>query len=99
MSDRDDREKARRALAEPLDFTGAVVDTQPPRAKVVQSVRLDPELSEQLEAEAARRGVRPSALVREFVAQGLAAAASEATVTVRLADLHRAIDAAVYRAA
>ena len=52
-----------------------------------------------LEAEAQRRGLTPSALVRELVEAGLAPIADDATVTVRVADLHHAIDIALRRAA
>jgi predicted DNA-binding protein len=94
------RDEALRLLAEPLDLTGAVVDTEPSTAKIVHSVRLDPEQSERLFAEAARRGLTPSALLRDIVEQALAPAPdAEATVTVRLADLHRALDSAIRQAA
>ncbi len=96
---RPDRDAAMRALEEPLDFADAVVDREPSRAKVVHSVRLDPDLSERLEGEAARRGLTPSALLRDLVEQALAPAAEDATVTVRISDLHRAIETVVRRAA
>jgi predicted DNA-binding protein len=98
MSQRD-RDQALAAIAEPLDFTGAVVETEPSRAKVVHSVRLDPELSQRLEAEAVRRGKTPSAVLRELVETGLTETERDATVTIRLSDLHRAIDSVAQRAA
>ncbi|TQS39731.1 CopG family transcriptional regulator [Cryptosporangium phraense] len=74
------------------DWSGAVVETRP--ASIVHSTRLPAPLSERLEAEAARRGITPSALIREYVEAALAgpAVTGDATVTLRLADLHRAID-------
>ncbi|MFI5952429.1 CopG family transcriptional regulator [Cryptosporangium sp. NPDC051539] len=84
---------AERALAG-TDWSGATVETSARPVTVVHSTRLPALLSERLEAEAARRGVTPSALVREYVEAGLfgLAATGDATVTLRLADLHRAID-------
>jgi predicted DNA-binding protein len=96
---RRDRDEALRALAEPLDFTDAVLDTVPSRVKVVHSVRLDPDLSERLEAEASRRGITPSALLRDLVENGLAPGTDDTVITVRVSELHRAIDTALRRAA
>jgi hypothetical protein len=58
-------------------------------------------LTGRLFAEADRRGITPSELIREYVRVGLDAVAGvqDATVTISLADLHRAIDTAVRRAA
>ena len=81
------------------DWTGATVEREPRPVSVVHSVRFAAELSERLEAEAQRRGLTPSALVRELVETGLAPIAEDATVTVRISDLHHAIDAALRRAA
>jgi predicted DNA-binding protein len=88
------------------DWSGAEVEPDRPRgASVVHSTRMSRELTERLFAEAARRGVTPSELIREYVEAGLDAAADadadaeNTVVTVRLADLHRAIDTAVRRAA
>ncbi|WP_035854295.1 CopG family transcriptional regulator [Cryptosporangium arvum] len=87
------RDEAMEVLAG-TDWSGAVAETPGRGATVVHSTRLPAALSTQLEAEAARRGVTPSALVREYVEAGLTqlAATGDATVTLRLADLHRAID-------
>ena len=87
------RDEAMQALAS-TDWSGAVAQSAERPATVVHSTRLPAALSAQLEAEAARRGVTPSALVREYVEAGLTQLAStgDTTVTVRLADLHRAID-------
>ncbi|MBN1174937.1 MAG: hypothetical protein JXA67_22455 [Micromonosporaceae bacterium] len=95
-----DRDEALRLLNEPLDLTGATVDTQTTHVKIVHSVRLEPDTSERLFAEAERRRVTPSVLLREIVEQALAPAPNvEETVTVRLADLHRALDSVIRRAA
>lgn len=79
------------------DWSDAIVETEPSNAKVVHSTRIRPELSEALEAEAARRKMTPSALIATLVEEGLSP--QQETVTVRLVDLHRAIDAAVRLAA
>lgn len=95
-----DRDEALRLLNEPLDLTGATVDTAPSTVKIVHSVRLEPAQSERLFAEAERRGVTPSVLLREIVERALTPVTdAEMTVTVRLADLHRALDSVVQRAA
>ena len=87
------RDDAMKALAS-TDWSGATVESPARPSTVVHSTRLPGALSEQLEAEAARRNVTPSALIREYVEAGLTqlTANGDATVTVRLADLHRAID-------
>ncbi|GAA3392978.1 ribbon-helix-helix domain-containing protein [Cryptosporangium minutisporangium] len=87
------RDDAMKALAS-ADWSGAAVETVDRPSTVVHSTRLPAALSEQLEAEAARRNLTPSALIREYVEAGLTqlTASGDATVTVRLADLHRAID-------
>ncbi|SHN43505.1 CopG family transcriptional regulator [Cryptosporangium aurantiacum] len=87
------RDDAMKALAD-TDWSGATVESVERPATVVHSTRLPAALSEQLEAEAARRKITPSALVREYVEACLTqlSASGDTTVTVRLADLHRAID-------
>lgn len=79
------------------DWSDALVETDPPEPKVVHSARIPARLSKVLEAEAERRKMTPSALIAAFVEEGLAPQAE--VVTVRLADLHRAIDAAARHAA
>jgi predicted DNA-binding ribbon-helix-helix protein len=79
------------------DWSDVIVEQEPSKAKVVHSARIRAEVSEVLEAEAARRKMTPSALIAELVEAGLAP--QQETVTVRLVDLHRAIDAAVRLAA
>ena len=92
------RKEAQKALTAP-DWTGAVVDREPAKVSVVHSVRFPAELSKRLEAEATRKGVTPSVLIRDLVAAALVAAEHDETVTVRIADLHRAIDLALHQAA
>jgi predicted DNA-binding protein len=92
------REDALRAL-ESTDWSDAQVDDDRRPVSVVHSVRLPAEMSVRLEAEARRRGVTPGALIRELVDVGLHPAIGDAVITVRVADLHRAIDTVVQRAA
>ncbi len=92
------REDAERALAS-NDWSGATVKRESRPASVVHSVRLPGELSARLEAEANRRDVTPGALIREMIDIGLKPLGGDVVVTVRLADLHRAIDTAVRHAA
>jgi hypothetical protein len=92
------RKDAERVLTNP-DWTGAVVDREPAKVSVVHSVRFPTELSRRLEAEATRKGVTPSVLIRDLVAAALVAPEHDQTVTVRVADLHRAIDLALHHAA
>jgi len=74
------------------DWSGGEVDTEPRRVSVVHSARIPAELSAELEAEASRRGITPSKLIAELVAEGLRTQAARGVVTVRVADLYRAID-------
>jgi predicted DNA-binding protein len=92
------REAANRALAG-TDWTGASVEREARPPSVVHSVRLPAELSRKLEAEADRQGTTPSGLIRDLVAAALSRAEQDETVTVRIADLHRAIDQALIHAA
>ena len=92
------REEAEKALAG-TDWTGAIVDREPRQVSIVHSVRFPAELSTKLDAQADRQGVTPSVLIRDLVTAALLAADQDETVTVRLADLHRAIDLALHRAA
>ena len=86
MSKRDDAV----AASESRDWSGAQVDDRPRSASVVQSVRFSRELTERLLAEAQRRGVTPSKVIRDLVEAGLTAV--EESATVRLADVQRAIN-------
>ena len=92
------REDALRALAD-TDWSGAEVAKESQPAMSVYSTRLPRNVAKPLEDEATRRGVTPSALIRQLVEAALARAAEDATVTVRLSDLHRAIDTVVKPAA
>ncbi|MBO0879416.1 MAG: hypothetical protein J2P17_03390 [Mycobacterium sp.] len=93
-----DRDEALRALAD-TDWTGATVERDRRPVSVIHSVRFPTETSERLEAEAERRGLTPSALVRELVEAGLSKVDDNTTVTVRVADLRHAIDQVLHRAA
>jgi predicted DNA-binding protein len=92
------REDAMRAL-ESTDWSGATVERETRPVSVVHSVRLPADLSDRLETEAVRRGVTPGALIRELVDAGLNVVTADTVVTVRVADLHRAIDTIVQHAA
>jgi len=92
------RDDAERAMAN-TDWTGATVDREPQPVSVVHSVRFPAALSKKLEAEADRQGVTPSVLIRDLVSAAFLAQEQDETVTVRVADLHRAIDLALHRAA
>lgn len=82
---------------ESRDWSDAQVEDRPRNVTVVQSVRFSRELTERLMAEAARRGVTPSDVIRDFVEAGLTKVDESATVS--LADVRRAIDALAQRAA
>ncbi|HWG99281.1 MAG TPA: hypothetical protein VNV66_08160 [Pilimelia sp.] len=76
----------------PIDWAGATVETAPAAASVVYSTRLDADLARRLVAQAERRGIKPAALLRELVAQGLPAyETNDDEATVRLADLRQAV--------
>lgn len=66
---------------------------------VSRSVRMAPQTFARLHAEADRRGIGVTTLMRELIETGLAALDEDRTVTMRLADLHRAIDVAATRQA
>jgi predicted DNA-binding protein len=66
---------------------------------VSRTVRMSPQTFARLHTEADRRGVGITTLMRELIETGLAALDRDRTVTVRLADLHRAIDVAASKAA
>ena len=96
MTTRDD---ALQAL-EDRDWSGAQVEQEPRPASVVHGVRLSPEKSDRLVAEATRRGITPSALLREIVDKALDdERAEDDLVVLRRADLLRAIDTIAQRAA
>jgi hypothetical protein len=68
------------------------VDAEPNAASIVFSVRLRGELADWVAAEADRRGVNPSAVIRDAVTAGRAAAVADEPITVTRSDLHRLID-------
>jgi hypothetical protein len=97
------REELRRAMAE-QDFTdGEVLGRAEQRVvSVVFSFRAPAEWSDEILAEMTRRGLdNPSQLMKTLVREGLdrVAAGDDRVVTVRVGDLHRAIDSIVTRAA
>ncbi|WP_433315606.1 hypothetical protein [Micromonospora chersina] len=86
------RDEAVRAAQQPIDWSGAEVETKPRKVTMVYSTRPPADLSRWLVEEASRRGINPSVMLRELVADGKRAAAEDKIVTVRLSDLHRAIN-------
>jgi hypothetical protein len=84
-------DEALRALQE-RDWSGGEVGTGPGAASIVFSARLRGELADWVAAEADRRGVNPSVVIRDAVAAARAAAAADETITVTRSDLHRLID-------
>jgi hypothetical protein len=85
------REEALRAL-ESRDWTGAVVDDAKRQVSTVFSVRVDQELSEWIAAESERRGVSPSLIIRDALTEAKAAEVADQMVTLKLSDLHRAVN-------
>lgn len=84
------------AALDSRDWAGAQVeDRRATGTTIVQSVRMPRELVERVFAEAQRRGTTPSEVIRDLVVAGLDAVEGDTTVTVRVADLHRAIDTIV----
>ena len=81
------------------DWSGAHAVEPSRTASVVHSVRMSQDLTERLFAETQRRGITPSELIRVSVEAGLTAVGDDATVTLRVADLRRAIDTVVQHAA
>jgi|GEM_PF-5748303 len=76
---------------EPADRTDNV--------KVALTTRFPRELLERLAIEAQRRGTNPSEVVRDLVDRGLRTLEDSPIVTIRLADAHAALDAALHHAA
>jgi hypothetical protein len=75
------------------------VEAVPREVMVALTTRFPRDLLERLFAEAQRRGTNPSETIRDLVAAALADAENDRPIPVRLGDLHRAIDAAVRKAA
>jgi predicted transcriptional regulator len=84
------REEAMRAL-ESRDWSGAEVD-EGRKTSTVYSVRVDRELAEWIASEADRRNVSPSLVIRDALLEAKTAAANDQTVTLKLSDLHRAVN-------
>ena len=85
------------AALESHDWSSADVVDTPRSPSVVQSVRMSRELTERVFAEAQRRGVTPSDVIRDLVEAGLSQVDDSATV--RLADVQRVIESLARRAA
>lgn len=85
------------AALDSRDWSDVTLDDKPRTVSIVQSVRMPRELVEKLYAEAGRRGVTTSQLIRDLVEVGLSAPADDTTVTVRVADLHRALDQVLHK--
>jgi len=84
-------DEALRALEE-RDWGGGQVDNEPAGASIVFSARLKGDLADWVAAEADRRGVNPSTVIRDAVAAARATAAADEPITVTRGDLHRLID-------
>ncbi|MEU1969378.1 hypothetical protein ABZ541_28970 [Micromonospora sediminicola] len=97
----DNREEALRAL-EDRDWSAASVDTARPRdVMIVVSARLPGDTAAALFAEAEARGVKPGALVRDFVEQCLAVtgeATAQSVVTIDPTVFRNEIEQAIRRA-
>lgn len=84
-------DEARRALQE-RDWSGGQADHEAGAASIVFSARLKGELADWVAAEADRRGVKPSVVIRDAVAAARTAATADEAITVTRGDLHRLID-------
>ena len=78
--------------ADDVDWSAGDVSATQRRTTMVYSTRLPDDLSRWLEDEAGRRDINPSAMLRELVAECKRASQEDKTVTVRLSELHRAIE-------
>ncbi|WP_212824389.1 hypothetical protein [Polymorphospora rubra] len=76
----------------PADWSTAEAEAAPRKTATVYSTRLPDDLATWLENEATRCGINPSAMLGELIAEARRAHGGDKTVTVRLSDLHRAID-------
>ncbi len=102
MKDNAARSDADHAFAEPITVDTAQLfqpDEKPGGVKVALTTRFPREVLERLAVEAQRRGTTPSEVVRDLVDRGLRAAEDSPIVTIRLADAHAALDAALRNAA
>jgi hypothetical protein len=90
-----------RAFNEPITPETAK-EFEPDRAgnvKVALTTRFPRELLERLAIEAQRRGTNPSEVVRDLVDRGLRTLEESPVVTIRVADAHAALDAALHHVA
>lgn len=93
--DADRLAEAQNAAEMPFTMENTTVEKERRPAKVVYSARIPAEYSDDIAAEAAHNGQNPSQLIATLVVEALAARRQTAKlVTVDLAVLHRAIDAA-----
>jgi predicted DNA-binding protein len=102
MSDApDDRAEMARAFNEQITAETARL-VEPDRTynvKVALTTRFPRDVLERLAVEAERRGTTPSEVVRDLVDRGLRSLEDSPVVTIRLADAHAALDAAIRHAA
>lgn len=77
------------------DWSNAEVVDQPRPASTVYSVRLPDGVSQQFEAVASERGITPTKLIRELIDAAIASPREGQVVTLRVEDLHRALDAVI----
>lgn len=92
MSRADEISAAQESLAS-RDWSDAVVDDTPPPTKVSMSARYPHEIARRVMDEAAVRGVKPGAILREIVEAHYAAldTADDEPIMVRPADVVRAL--------
>lgn len=93
------RKDAERAANQPVDWEGGTVERKRRPVMMTYSTKLPPEVAEPLEAEAGRRGITPSALIRELLEAAVGRLADDPIVTARRSDLVAAIDRVVRPAA
>jgi predicted DNA-binding protein len=96
------RAETARAFDEPITVETAQQlqpADRPGNVKVALTTRFPRELLERIAAEAERRGTTPSDVIRDLVDHGLRALEDSPVVTIRLADAHAALDAAIRNAA
>ncbi len=93
-----DRETVASALTD-TDWSSAQVENEPKPTSVVFAVRVPSGLAEWIAGESDRRGVNPSVVIRDAIAAASRTTVDDKPVTVRLSDLHRAIDGVVGPAA
>jgi hypothetical protein len=74
------------------DWRSGERDAAADSPSIVFSARLRGELADWVAAEADRRGVSPSVIIRDAVAAARAAAATDEQIVLTRGDLHRLID-------